>query len=120
MTKLATAEAVFAEPVTSGALIAAAPWLDQRRARALETVRLRGVPHRRVEDWKYSDLKSALDAANDFEIGKIGWSVDPIPSEVELFDLAALAMAPEWVRAHLGNSAGDAAVPAASLAFAQS
>jgi Fe-S cluster assembly protein SufD len=120
MTKLATAEAVFAEPVTSGALSAAAPWLDERRVRALETVRLRGVPHRRVEDWKYSDLKSALDAANDFEIGKIGWSVDPVPSSLELFDLAAIATAPEWVRDHLGKSAGDTAVPAASLAFAQS
>ena len=119
MTKLATAEAVFAEPVVPGTLSSTAPWLDERRARALDTVRLRGVPHRRIEAWKYSDLKSALDAANDIEIGKIEWSVDPIPASIELFDLAAMPAAPEWVRAHLGESATEA-VPAASLAFAQS
>jgi len=119
MTKLASAEAIFAEPVTSAPVTAGAGWLEARRAHALETVRVRGVPHRRIEDWKYSDLKSKLDAANDIEIGRIAWTTSALPPGVDLFDLAKAAEAPPWVREHLGKAV-NAAVPAASLAFAQS
>ena len=33
------------------------PGLDALRAKAAEAFRAQGVPHRRVEDWKYSDLR---------------------------------------------------------------
>ena len=33
---------------------------EARRNEAAALFRARGVPHRRIEDWKYSDLKSAL------------------------------------------------------------
>src|SRR5438105_14743152 len=115
MTKLASAEAIFAESVISAPVTASARWLDARRARALETVRTRGVPHRRVEDWKYSDLKSALDAANDIEIGRIAWTTSALPDGAELFDLTAVAEAPAWVQEHLGKGIDNSAMPAASL-----
>src|SRR6201999_2808678 len=44
---------------------APATWLDERRAEAANRFAALGVPHRRIEDWKYSDLKTAIDGAND-------------------------------------------------------
>ena len=38
----------------------ALPSLDTRRAEAAERFRAKGVPHRRIEEWKYSDLRGAL------------------------------------------------------------
>ena len=36
--------------------------LDARRAEAAEQFRTLGVPHRRIEAWKYSDLRAAVGA----------------------------------------------------------
>ncbi len=36
-------------------------WLRERRARAHERFRAGGLPHRRIEAWKYTDLRAALD-----------------------------------------------------------
>jgi Fe-S cluster assembly protein SufD len=41
---------------------AALPKLDTRRAQAAEQFRALGVPHRRVEAWKYTDLRAVTDA----------------------------------------------------------
>ncbi len=37
-------------------------WLTQRRDRAMQGFAVSGLPHRRVEAWKYSDLRAALSA----------------------------------------------------------
>lgn len=95
------------------------PWMDARRAEAAERFRTLGLPHRRIENWKYTDLKSALAGANDSEPGAIGWSIAPVPSEIEFFDLADLTNAPSWVQAHLGKAAMADAMAAASLALAR-
>jgi Fe-S cluster assembly protein SufD len=95
------------------------PWIDARRAEAAERFRTLGVPHRRIEEWKYTDLKAALDGANDSDAGQIAWSVSTVPSGIELFDLVGLAHAPQWVQAHLGKSAMAGAMSAASLALAR-
>jgi Fe-S cluster assembly protein SufD len=79
---------------------ASAHWLDARRAEAASRFAAQGVPHRRVEDWKYSDLKNALDGANDDAAA--AWSVGKLPHGVELFDLSH-ADAPDWVQTHLGT-----------------
>jgi Fe-S cluster assembly protein SufD len=97
----------------------AVSWIDARRAEAAERFRTLGVPHRRIEEWKYTDLKTALDGANDSDAGQIAWSVSTVPSGIELFDLAGLAHAPQWVQAHLGKSAMAGAMSAASLALAR-
>lgn len=49
--------------VTAGARAlpgAALPWLAARRAAAAERFRAQGLPHRRLEAWKYTDLPRAL------------------------------------------------------------
>ncbi len=93
-----------------------AHWLDERRAEAANRFAALGVPHRRVEDWKYSDLKTALDGANDD--GAASWSVGKLPEGVELFDLSHTGAAPEWVRAHLGTLPQNA-MASSSLAHAR-
>ena len=97
-----------------------APWLDARRNDALAAFRKFGVPHRRIENWKYTDLKTALDAANDSASHDIAWQIASVPAGVELFDLADLSNAPDWVQAHLGKAALADAMPAASLVLARS
>lgn len=98
---------------------AVVPWMDARRAEAAERFRTLGLPHRRIENWKYTDLKSALSGANDSETGAIVWTIDGGSPEIELFDLANLAHAPIWVQSHLGKAAMADAMAAASLALAR-
>src|ERR1700743_2613520 len=92
-----------------------AHWLDERRAQAANRFAALGVPHRRVEDWKYSDLKSALDGEEDghghsrFSIG------DDEDTELFLIDVTD-GEAPDWVRQHFGTLPQNAMSPAS---FAQ-
>ncbi|HJW40134.1 MAG TPA: Fe-S cluster assembly protein SufD [Rhizomicrobium sp.] len=111
-----TADAIFSDALAHAG--PAVPWLEPRRAEAVKLFRAKGVPHRRVEDWKYSDLKTALEAANDLGGDTIALTLAPLPAGVEHFDLADLANAPDWVRAHLGKAARGGAMPAAALALA--
>src|SRR5580704_7152783 len=46
----------------AGDLPSHSAWLSERRARALQAFHAGGIPHRRVEEWKYSDLRNALEA----------------------------------------------------------
>ena len=73
------------------------------RAKAAEDFRARGVPHRRVEAWKYSDLKSIVDIAQIVSAGAPEWTIEA--EGVEVID------------AHEGGFAG--AMGEASLAFAE-
>jgi Fe-S cluster assembly protein SufD len=52
------------------------------RAKAAEDFRTRGVPHRRVEAWKYSDLKSAVDADQVVSAGAAKWMIEAEGVEV--------------------------------------
>jgi len=107
---------IFADAVGARSL---PDWLSQRRADAVATLRTQGVPHRRIEEWKYTDLKTALEPANDSIAATAAWSIENVPTGVTLFDLADLSAAPEWVRAHFGKAAAAETVPAASLALAE-
>jgi len=107
---------IFADAVDARSL---PDWLSQRRADAVATLRTQGVPHRRIEEWKYTDLKTALEPANDSIAATAAWSIENVPTGVTLFDLADLSAAPEWVRAHFGKAAAAETVPAASLALAE-
>ena len=121
--------------IGADAKLASAPWLDARRDCALREFRAKGVPHRRVEDWKYSDLRAALSAEAavpalaatspfadipgtqlDIRDGKLITALSEMPKPVEAFDLSSLAAAPEWVQAHLGQTGKDG-MAAASLAL---
>ncbi|HEY0266098.1 MAG TPA: Fe-S cluster assembly protein SufD [Rhizomicrobium sp.] len=85
-----------------------------RKADAAALFEQRGVPTRRIEDWKYSDLKAALGEAG---IGAVvaSWLVRNLPSGVEVFDLAQKDT-PDWVRAHFAAATGNV-MGAASLAL---
>src|SRR5690606_32529293 len=45
------------------ALPGADGWLARRRAVAIEAFAGAGLPHRRLEEWKYTDLRQTLDKA---------------------------------------------------------
>ena len=86
-----------------------------RREQAVSHFRSAGIPTRRVEDWKYSDLVKALgETALSEETAS--WKLGALPAGVEMFDLAD-ANAPDWVKTHLG-SLKENALSAASLAYA--
>jgi Fe-S cluster assembly protein SufD len=92
--------------------------LDARRAKARESFRSNGVPHRRVEEWKYSDLHAVLGADKVEEAGAAKWSIEAVPQGIELFDLSA-ANPPDWVQQRLGSLNISGAMEAASLGFAK-
>jgi Fe-S cluster assembly protein SufD len=113
-------------------------WLDQRRVKAMQIFAEAGVPTRRVEAWKYTDLAGTLDDALEpatpfrAESAESGALADPfaaltvtrvvlangylqyiggqaLPDTVDIVDLAELsARTPEWVKDHLGEGAAGA------------
>ena len=87
---------------------------EARRNEAAALFRARGVPHRRIEQWKYSDLKAALGESG---VGAVvaTWLVGNLPSGVEVFDLAQ-KNPPDWVREHFAHPT-DNTMSAASLAL---
>ncbi len=88
---------------------------EQRRANAAALVRERGVPHRRIEEWKYSDLRAAL---GETGIGAVvaQYLVRSLPYGMEAWDLAR-PDPPVWVRDNFARESGNT-MSAASLALA--
>jgi Fe-S cluster assembly protein SufD len=122
------------------------PWLDKRRAEAMAAFASTGVPTRRVEAWKYTDLAASL--AETLEpatrvrehgidggafadipgarltfVGGFLHAVDGLEAGVETVDLGTIdSSTPAWVKEHLGLLAAGADQPlgAASLALMRS
>ncbi|HTT83696.1 MAG TPA: Fe-S cluster assembly protein SufD [Rhizomicrobium sp.] len=121
-------QSVFPERFVSepAALRSRAAWLEERRTRAMRAFQSGGVPHRRVEEWKYSDLRSAIEAERA-EAGEVivlpsrdpfaaiagprlvvrdgSFDLPPTshPDNAEILDLASLDdNAPEWVSRNFG------------------
>ncbi len=74
------------------------------------------LPGRRVEEWKYSDLRAAL-GDDGFGVGHARAAVGPLPQGVEFFDLDD-PNHPDWVKAHYGKLQTNT-VSAVSLALAK-
>jgi Fe-S cluster assembly protein SufD len=72
---------------------------------------IQSLPNRRVEDWKYSDLRAALEGANDVALVPAEWNIGALPDGVEFFDLKD-AVAPAWI-GNLGKLSAQSAVPVA-------
>jgi Fe-S cluster assembly protein SufD len=87
---------------------------EDRRAQAAALVHARGIPHRRIEEWKYSDLRAALGEAG---VGAVvaEYLVSNLPSGMEVWDLARPGP-PQWVMQNFGTGA-DNTMSAASLAL---
>jgi Fe-S cluster assembly protein SufD len=96
----------------------ASPSLDARRAEALELFRSAGVPHRRIEEWKYSDLRSALDAKTIETTAHAGMGF-AIPQPIEVVDFEEGGM-PDWIARRLDCVAPAGAMDAAARAFVRS
>ena len=72
---------------------------------------IQSLPNRRVEDWKYSDLRAALEGANDVAVVPAEIRIGALPDGVDFFDLHD-SVVPVWVANHLGKTKN--AVPVAS------
>ena len=72
--------------------------IETRKAEAATIFGSHGVPTRRVEEWKYSDLKMALGEAG-IGTDQALWQVDALPDGVEQFDLSR-PNPPDWVQKH--------------------
>src|SRR5436190_20972502 len=85
-----------------------------RKAEAAAVVHSHGLPHRRIEEWKYSDLKAAL---GEQGLGAVmaEWLVANLPSGVEMFDLSR-PNPPHWVMAQFARPTQNV-MSAASLAL---
>ena len=116
-------------------------WLDARRRAAMEAFAATGVPTRRVEAWKYTDLANALEselepaapfhgalaeeaafAAPDAHLLLVNGFLHRMhgANGLDIVDLGALAgNTPDWVKENLGLMAAghDQPLGAASLAL---
>ena len=137
----AVAENMFPAAFDFEAAVSDAAWIDRRRADALQRFRAGGIPHRRVEEWKYSDLRNALEASHTpasilkvatdpfaaiapAELTITNGRLDsthldrPLPRGIELVDLSALRDdTPDWVKRNLGEVLKGGAIGQASLAL---
>lgn len=81
----------------------------------LEIFRAKGVPHRRLEDWKYSDLRSLVDAESVSLAPRLGIEVSA-PAPIERAEIGADGL-PEWASVRLGALSRGEAMEAAARAF---
>lgn len=63
MNEKTTQRFIDAYETSHPSLPGAGSWLAQRRAAAFASFAEAGLPHRRLEDWKYTDLRRALEKA---------------------------------------------------------
>ncbi len=81
------------------------PWLAERRARAAERFGALGLPHRRLEAWKYTDLPRALkdrDYRPARELEPV--SLDAVPALTEEEPLARLTFVDGLYRPELSRT----------------
>lgn len=91
--------------------------LAERRAQAQATFRRTGLPHRRVEDWKYTDISRAATIEDATADVTAHWRIEEIPDGLEVVDLAKGDL-PAWVEHHFGALDNASPLAQASLGFA--
>ena len=85
---------------------------------ALDLFRSQGVPHARIEQWKYSNLRAVVDADAVEHSGGLEWRIKTLPEGIEQIAIAGDAM-PLWYSAHMRKHASAGAMEAAARAFAR-
>ncbi|MCP5412578.1 MAG: SufD family Fe-S cluster assembly protein [Alphaproteobacteria bacterium] len=88
---------------------------EDRRARAAALVQDRGLPHRRIEEWKYSDLRAVLGEAGLSAV-VAQYLIRNLPHGMDVWDLSR-PDAPAWVTDNFARETGNT-MNAASLAVA--
>jgi Fe-S cluster assembly protein SufD len=81
----------------------------------LDIVRAKGIPHRRMEDWKYSDLRAVLDA-DALEQGGSAIMALSLPAGIKQAFLRHGEL-PEWASRRSGPPSRSHAMDAAARAF---
>lgn len=81
----------------------------------LEIFRAKGIPHRRMEDWKYSDLRSVLDAETVARKTRVQWAVKA-PPDIERTSIGVDSL-PNWAADMLQHHRSAGPMDAAALAF---
>jgi Fe-S cluster assembly protein SufD len=87
------------------------------RLSPLEVFRSEGVPHRRIEAWKYSDLHAIVGPDEVAGAGAAHWHLDDLPPGVELAVLGP-GEPPVWATERLRDLVLHGAMDAAARAFA--
>jgi Fe-S cluster assembly protein SufD len=96
------------------------PWMDSRRREAQRRFASVGIPNRRLEDWKYTDLRGSLDD-KDLVTSHApggGLSGPGLLSQVEMFDFDPDEPVPEWVESNFGRTQYTSAMFDAATAYA--
>jgi Fe-S cluster assembly protein SufD len=84
-------------------------------ATLLETFRAKGIPHRRMEDWKYTDLRQVLDVDALANAPRV-WVNEEAPDAVETIDDTA-DIWPAWASERLKAAHSPSVMEAAAGAF---
>jgi len=75
----------------------------------------KGIPHRRIEDWKYSDLRAVLDPETLARNARIQWRIKS-PPNVERTSIGIDSL-PNWAADMLQRHRSASPMDAAALAF---
>jgi Fe-S cluster assembly protein SufD len=119
---------------------AALEWLNARRRAAMREFAASGIPNRRLEAWKYTDLANALEPdlqplagapatvqrpvifpaqENELLFGGSFLKHASTNNRIEVFDLSKLGLeAPAWVQQNLGALASGADQPMGAVSLA--
>jgi Fe-S cluster assembly protein SufD len=81
----------------------------------LETFRAKGIPHRRMEDWKYTDLRQVLDVDALANAPRV-WVNAEAPDAVEMID-DTTDIWPAWAAERLKAALSPGVMEAAASAF---
>ncbi len=71
---------------------ASLPWLVELREKGISALKSRGLPHRRVEEWKYTDLKAKLPDALSAGTAPSDWTGASCASEDPFADFDAIRL----------------------------
>jgi Fe-S cluster assembly protein SufD len=96
------------------------PWMDAQRREARRRFALVGIPHRRLEDWKYTDLRASLSDEDLITSRHAGWHVGgpALLTQLDLFDFDPEEAIPDWVEKNFGSVQPGSAMFDAATAYA--
>src|SRR3974390_3379094 len=80
-----------------------------------EILRSNGLPHRRMEDWKYTDVRSVADA-DSFQVGAHASATISFSNAIEAAGLEGETI-PNWASSAIASLAPSSAMDAAARSY---